>query len=100
MEEISPSELSARLDDDHGGPLVLDVRSPADFARWHVPGSVNLDIRDELSDGLESAKTALSRLPENSEVVVACTAGEVAVLAAEYLRELGYDVKLLACHYP
>lgn len=100
MSEITPAELSARLSEDGEGPYVLDVQPAADFEDWHVPGSVNIDIAEVLSDDPDAAKAALSSVPENREVVLVCTAGEPAVLAADYLREMEYDVKTLTCHRP
>lgn len=100
MRDITPAELSARLADEGEEPFVLDVRAEADFADWHVPGSVNLDIANELNRDGAAAKAALSSIPRDREVVLVCTAGELAVRAADHLREMGYDVGLLACHRP
>lgn len=98
MAEITPSELSARLtaDDD---TFVLDVQRVADFEDWHVPGSVNIDVYDELHTDLEAARDALLSIPEE-EVILTCTAGPASEKAAELLRGAGYEVKTLACHRP
>jgi rhodanese-related sulfurtransferase len=38
---ITPAELEARLSSSHA-PLVLDVRSEAEYAAGHIPGAVNV----------------------------------------------------------
>jgi len=100
VEEITPAELSARIGTDDGDTFVLDVQREDDYEEWHVPGSENLDIYDELQNDPEAARDALSTLPDNEEVVIPCTAGPVAELAAQHLHEMGYDVKTLACPRP
>lgn len=98
--EITPAEFSTRLQDEEDVPAVLDVQPRADYERWHVPESEHLDVFDDLETDPEAAVEALSTLPDDREVIVACTAGEEAVAAAEHLEELGYDVKRLGCHRP
>lgn len=99
-EPITPADLSARLADASQGPFVLDVRPGAEYEAWHVPGSENIDLHQELHAVPAAAKAVLATIPDDREVVVACNAGIAAERAAEYLRELGYDVATLACHRP
>lgn len=99
MTEITPAELAARLGEGDG-TVVLDVRPEAEYADWHVPGSVNVDIADELRQDADAARAALSTLPRDRTVVLAGMAGEASALAADQLRELGHDVRTLTCHRP
>ena len=73
-------------------PLVLDVRTRDQYARGHIPGSVNIP-HDELP-------TRLAELPiTKSEEVVIVFAGR-AQLAAETLRGSGYsNVRHLASNW-
>jgi len=96
MQELSPDAFSEQLRNDDEGPLVLDVRHEAEFEEWHVPGSVNVDVYDELTGDPEQAKPALSDLPDDAEVVTVCAAGVVSQTATEVLRELSYDAVTLA----
>jgi glyoxylase-like metal-dependent hydrolase (beta-lactamase superfamily II) len=96
MQELSPDALSEQLRDDDRGPLVLDVRHEAEFGDWHIPGSVNVDVYDELTEAPDSAKPALSDLPDDAEIVTVCAAGVVSQTATDVLRELGYDAVTLA----
>ncbi len=96
MQELSPDALGEQLRNDEEGPLVLDIRHEAEFEEWHVPGSVNVDVYDELTGDPDRAKPALSELPEGSEIVTVCSEGVVSQTATDVLRELGYDAVTLA----
>ncbi|MFC7139867.1 rhodanese-like domain-containing protein [Halosimplex aquaticum] len=95
MQEISPEELGEQLQDDNDGPLVLDIRHQADFEEWHIPGSRNVDVYDELTDDPEQAIEPLSDLPSDEQIVTVCAAGVVSQTATEVLQELGYDAVTL-----
>ncbi|MFO8113924.1 MAG: rhodanese-like domain-containing protein [Halorubrum sp.] len=96
MQTLSPDALSEQLRNDDEGPLVLDIRHEAEFEEWHIPGSVNVDVYDELTGDPDRAKPALSALPSESRIVTVCAAGVVSQTATEVLRELGYDAVTLA----
>jgi len=95
MSEITPDELGERLQSDEP-PLVLDVRHREEYEDWHVPGSVNVDVYDDLADDPDKAKPALRDLPEDREIVTVCAAGILSQTATEVLEELGYDAVTLA----
>jgi glyoxylase-like metal-dependent hydrolase (beta-lactamase superfamily II) len=95
MQEISPETLSERLRNDDGTPLVLDIRHREDFEEWHIPGSINVDVYDELTDNPEQAKDPLSDLPLEEEIVTVCAAGVVSETATGVLQELDYDAMTL-----
>lgn len=80
---ISPREVLGRLDRD-GPPLLLDVRTPEEFASGHVPGAVNIP-HDEV--GQRSAELAAHR---DQEVVVYCEKGPRAAKAAQALADAGF----------
>lgn len=95
MSEITPEELSAQLQNDDSEPLVLDIRYQGDFEEWHIPGSLNVDVYDELTNHPEQAKDPLSDLPHEKQIVTVCAAGAVSHTATEVLQELDYDVVTL-----
>ena len=95
MTEITPTDLGARLQDDDGDLFVLDIRPTDEFEDWHIPGSENIDVYDELKDDPEAATDALADLPEDEEIVTVCTAGVISQEATERLREMGHDAKTL-----
>lgn len=80
---IEPSELAARISSGKA-PVVLDVRSPDEFASGHIPGAVNVPL-NELSERL-----AALELAPTDEIVVHCEHGGRAKAAASMLRESGY----------
>lgn len=74
-------------------PRILDVRTPEEFARGHVPGALNVPYTE-----LPSRLGGLGLAP-GDEVVVYCERGPRAVAASEVLRGAGYtDVLLLEGH--
>ncbi|MEF8841553.1 MAG: MBL fold metallo-hydrolase [Haloarculaceae archaeon] len=95
MQELPAEKLSELLRDGGGKPLVLDIRHEEDFEEWHIPGSLNVDAYDELTDDPEQAKEALSDLPRGEQIVTVCAAGVVSETATELLRELDYDAVTL-----
>jgi glyoxylase-like metal-dependent hydrolase (beta-lactamase superfamily II) len=95
MEEMSPEALSEQLRDGEAAPLVLDIRHEEDFEEWHIPGSTNVDVYDELTDDPEEATEPLSELPSDQQVVTVCAAGVVSQTATAVLRELGFDAVTL-----
>jgi glyoxylase-like metal-dependent hydrolase (beta-lactamase superfamily II) len=95
MQEISPAELGEQLRNGDEEPLVLDIRHEADFEEWHIPGSINVDVYDELTAGSEQATEALSDLPRTERIVTVCAAGVVSETATEVLRELDYEAATL-----
>jgi phage shock protein E len=64
-------------------PLVLDVRSPEEYAAGHVPGAINVPHRD--------VEAWLARTPPDParEIVVYCRSGVRAALALDTLSRLG-----------
>ncbi|MFC6836843.1 rhodanese-like domain-containing protein [Halomarina ordinaria] len=51
MQEITPEELSDRLRNGDDGPVVLDIRHGADFEDGQLPGSIDVDVYDQSTDG-------------------------------------------------
>ncbi|MCP2256398.1 transcriptional regulator, ArsR family [Streptoalloteichus tenebrarius] len=88
MEPVTVEQLRERLDDPD--LVVLDIRSPEEYAAGHVPGAVSLpsgELRDKLAE-----------LPRDAKIVAYCQ-GPYCVAspkAVQLLRELGYDARPLA----
>jgi len=64
-------------------PLVLDVRTPAEFAAGPMPGAVNIPL-DELRQRLEE-------LPRDRPIAVYCQVGQRGYLATRILRQAGFQ---------
>jgi len=66
------------------GALVVDVRSPAEFASAHLPGAVNLPFGDLNAD-------AVRCIPDKSRVLLLhCLGGTRSGSALHQLKEMGY----------
>ena len=89
---IAASELSARISSG-SAPIILDVRTPEEFASGHIPGALNVPL-NELPDRLASLK-----LSPAEEIVVHCQRGGRAASAEAILHESGYtQVRDLSGH--
>lgn len=62
--------------------LVLDVRTPQEYADGHVPGAVNVPY-DQLA-------SRLAEVPKDKDVVLYCKSGRRAGIAADTLAANGY----------
>jgi len=71
---------ATRLINDSGA-VVLDVRTPAEFAAGHLPNARNIPLA-------ELDKRA-AELPANKPVLVCCTSGVTSSRAAGVLRKAG-----------
>lgn len=96
MTTISPQTVSRRLEMGDDQLLVLDVRHAGDYEDWHIPGSRNIDVIEELREDPAAAATALRELPEDREIVTVCAAGVLSQRATETLRDAGYEAKTLS----
>ena len=74
--EISTEEVVTRLDDDDP-PRIIDIRSPAAFARGHIPGSENIPF-GQLPEKVES-------LVDADHIVTVCPHGKASVQAARLI---------------
>ncbi|MFP4625198.1 MAG: MBL fold metallo-hydrolase [Natronomonas sp.] len=93
MTTIEPETLAEQIQRD--SPYILDIRHEEEYTDWNIPGSVNIDVYDQLDADPELAKPALSEIPSDEEVVTVCAAGVLSQDATTVLEDLGYDVKTL-----
>ena len=86
---ISAMQLREWLD--LGVPIfVLDIRPLSQREEWQIPGSHYLDAYKRLNEGDNSVLDEIE-LPENVKVITVCAAGRTSQLAAEALKEKGFD---------
>lgn len=95
MTEITPQTLSNRLEADDDSLLVLDIRPPDSFEEWHIPGSLNVDVYEDLETDPQGAAAAMADLPSDREIVTVCGAGVRSQIATTLLRDRGYEAKTL-----
>ncbi|MBI4968426.1 MAG: metalloregulator ArsR/SmtB family transcription factor [Rhodospirillales bacterium] len=77
LEPLSRDDLVGRLKE--GSVTLLDVRPPEEFAAGHLPGAVNIPLKD--------LKRRLDELPAGTDIVAYCR-GPYCVLAYEAVATL------------
>jgi len=82
--ETSASDLHSMLGQ-KGKVLVLDVRSPEEYAKGHIPEAVNVPI-DELAGRIREM-----RVSKETTIVTTCEHGGRSSRAAAELRKVGYQ---------
>ena len=67
-----------------GDAVILDVRSPQEFAAGHLPEAINIDV--------ESADFAdrVAGLDESAEMLVYCQTGNRSGVATNEMADLGF----------
>lgn len=68
---------------DNGDVQVIDVRTPAEYATGHVPGSINIPHMSVVSRKAE--------LATDKELVFICQMGQRSALACEFAASLGFN---------
>jgi len=81
---ISPAELAETIRLGKA-PLILDVRSEAEYREAHIPGAVNIPY-DQLRNRVAEIGAAKS-----DEIVVLCRSGPRAAVAEKILGAAGYS---------
>jgi rhodanese-related sulfurtransferase len=81
-EEIDSKEAARRL---RAGALLLDVRTPEEFATGHVAGAVNLPLQ-----ALQAGSTRGLPGEKSRPIVTICATGRRSVVALPLLRALGH----------
>lgn len=66
------------------GAILLDVRTPSEFADGHVDGAVNVPVQE--------LEARIGELDASRSVVVYCRSGNRSATAAGVLRERGFEV--------
>jgi phage shock protein E len=79
--QISAASAQARL---KGGAIVIDVRSPGEFASGHLPSAINLPLPE--------IETALPRRvkDKNQVLLLHCQSGMRSGIARKKLKHIGY----------
>lgn len=81
---LAPAEFQVAID--NGNAVLVDVRTPQEYASGHIPGSINLDWT---APDYEQRFAGLDR---ERPVLVYCAIGGRSDQARAYLQEKGYQV--------
>ena len=88
--EIDAAEARRHLEG--GDALFLDVREPNEYNLGHLPGAT------PMPRGTIETK-AETQLPRDRTIITYCQGGSRSALAADTLRQMGYDVRSLRGGY-
>lgn len=80
---ISPSAYQSNYVEANARHLLLDVRTPEEFASGHIPGAVNIPV--------ESLQSRLSEISSDQDIVVYCRSGNRSAQASQILAQAGYS---------
>jgi rhodanese-related sulfurtransferase len=67
-----------------GNTVVVDVRTPAEFADGHLAGAVNIDVSSP------DFATRIAELPADGRYVVYCRSGNRSAQAVELMKRAGF----------
>lgn len=80
---ITPEEVKKAIDTKEEC-IILDVRTPMEFSRGKLTGSINISVED-IQDKIESV------IPDkNTRVYVYCLSGSRSIYAAQLMIQMGY----------
>jgi len=63
--------------------VLIDARDPAQFAKGHIPGAINMDWRQVLAKR--------NAIPKNKPVLIYCNTGSLSAQAGFALRVAGWE---------
>ena len=82
--EMSPAELRAQAAADATSLVILDVRTPGEFAADHIPGAINIP-HDQVP-----ARLAEFKAWKDKTIVAYCRSGRRVGLALQALHDAGF----------
>lgn len=85
LKSVDKAEFAQIIGD--GSVVLLDVRTPQEFAQGHIMGAINIDVKDSLF-----ISNVQRQVAPGSRVAVYCRSGRRSMSAAQQMVEKGYDV--------
>jgi len=84
---IKAADLFENLNDGDpdNDPYIISLRSAEDYAKGHVPGTVNMSVKTVFT------QDNLTTIPSDKDIVVICYTGQTAGQATAALNMLGYE---------
>lgn len=83
ISQLTPEQYATRYSEGSEHVLV-DVRTPDEFASGHIPGAINIPV--------DSLEAELDQLPSDQEIVVYCQSGNRSAQASRILAGAGFNV--------
>ena len=85
--EISVREAKKLMQENKNNPnfVILDVRTPTEFAEEHLKGAININIYED------HFKKNLAKLDKKKTYLVHCHAGVRCAIAADIMQSIGFS---------
>ena len=86
IEDISPQEAFTLIQENQNNPdfVVIDVRTPEEFADGYIENAINIDFRSE------TFRNKLNQLDKNETYLVYCRSGGRSANALNIMAELNF----------
>ena len=96
MKQINPSDLKKKIDNNED-IFILDVRTPQEYESWRLSYERHKTPKLIPVDSLLAQGSPLiEEIPKDKEIITICAHGIRSMAAANFLSQLGYDVKSLS----
>jgi len=82
-QNISPDTYVSTFNQESSDHILIDVRTPEEFASGHIAGAVNIPV--------QQLEQRLSEVPDDKEIVVYCRSGNRSATASQILANSGYS---------
>ena len=82
--QLNAPEFSEKIASTPGG-VVLDVRTPGEFAQGHIANATNISWNDPTFDG------KINNIPKTTPIFIYCLSGARSMSAANFMRNNGYS---------
>lgn len=82
VSNVSADKFQAKIKD--SGVIVLDVRTPDEFAAGHIANSINIDVEGKTFD------QQIGQLDKSAEYAVYCRSGRRSAIAVEKMGQAGF----------
>lgn len=83
VSNISPLDAQARLAD--GAVMILDIRTPEEFAKGHIPGAILMDYKSN------DFERRLAALDKSKTYIVHCQSGGRSGRSLSKFEQLGFE---------
>lgn len=87
IKDVSPKEASTLIQNNQNNPdfVVIDVRTPEDFANGHIANAVNIDYYSV------TFRNDINKLDKTKNYLIYCQSGNRSGKARDIMRELGFQ---------
>src|SRR5438105_1557682 len=82
---ITPQQLYELMQNKPDDIFLLDNRTPEAYRKGHIPGSVNIFLKEVLEE------ENLSKLDKDKKIIICCWVGHTSSQLLTVLQLLGYD---------